>query len=277
MTTPTPGDPGLEVVTRLAREVRSSGMNLDRDQARFLVDVYYRVQEHRIALGGQERALIANDRPTDIVHHFGDQMSTLERQMVSVLDVFTQASGVGRWSRAQVGVGPIIAAGLLAHIDITKAPTVGHIWSFAGLNPQAKWEKGQKRPWNADLKVLCWKLGDSFVKVSGRENAFYGKLYRERKDLEVTRNDERMFADQAAATLREKNIREAATRKCYEDGKLPPGRIDLRARRWAVKLFLSHWHEVAYREHYDAAPPLPYVMAHLGHVDLIPPPAADAA
>jgi hypothetical protein len=37
------------------------------------------------------------------------------------------------------GIGPVIAAGLLANIDITKAPTAGHIWRFAGLDPSSKW------------------------------------------------------------------------------------------------------------------------------------------
>lgn len=270
MTEASPED--MDVLSRLGREVRQAGSLVDRDQARFLVDFYYRCQEHRIALGGQERALVDAGKPTLIVAHFGNSMGLLERQMVSVLDKFTEASDVGRWSRAQVGVGPIIAAGLLAHIDITRAPTVGHIWRFAGQDPTVIWGKGERRPWNADLKVLCWKLGDSFVKVSGRDDAMYGRLYRERKLQEVSKNEERDFADQAALTLATKKIREPATLKCYEAGMLPPGRIDLRARRWAVKMFLSHWHHVAFVEHYDEQPPKPFAIEHLGHAHLIPPP-----
>lgn len=265
----------LSPVIKLDREIRRAGELIDRDQARFLVDLYYRWQEHRIALRGQERALTANEKPVDLVGHFATQTETLERQMVGVLDVFSTSSEVGRWSREQMGVGPVIAAGLLAHIDITKAPTVGSIWRFAGLDPTVTWGKGEKRPWNADLKVLCWKLGDSFVKVSGRDNAFYGKLYRERKVQEVTKNEAGDFADQAAATLEEKNIREKKTRSAYEAGMLPDGRIDLRARRYAVKLFLAHWHEVAYREHYNAEPPAPYPIAHLGHVHKIEVPGGE--
>ena len=53
----------------------------------------------------------------------------------------------------------------------------------AGLDPTVTWGKGERRPWNAELKVLCWKLGDSFVKVSNKEGALYGRIYRERKAL----------------------------------------------------------------------------------------------
>jgi len=269
---PTPGTVDLPTVDKLTREVKAAGALIDRDQARFLVDLYYRWQEHRIALRGQGRALGSGGKPTELVDHFAAQAEVLEKQMVGVLDVFSMSTEVGRWSREQTGVGPVIAAGLVAHIDIARANTAGAIWRFAGLDPTVKWGKGEKRPWNADLKVLCWKLGDSFVKQSGRDNAFYGHIYRERKEQEVTKNEAGEFADQAAATLAEKKITEAKTRAAYEAGRLPDGRIDLRARRYAVKLFLAHWHEIAYEAHHGTPAPLPYPIAHLGHVHKIDPP-----
>jgi len=94
-------------------------------------------------------------------------------------------------------------------------------------------------------------------------------VYAERKALEVSRNDGGLLKEQAAATLEAKKITDKATRARYEEGRLPDGRIDLRARRYAVKLFLSHWHDVAYRERYGVAPPLPYPIAHLGHAHVI--------
>lgn len=155
----------------------------------------------------------------------------------------------------------MIAAGLLAHIDITKAPTVGHIWRFAGLDPTVTWAKGQKRPWNASLKVLAWKIGESFVKVSGHDSDFYGHLYLERKAREQAKNEAGAYAEQAAAMLTKKRFRdETGAKKAYESGKLPPGHIHARAKRWAVKLFLSHWHHVAYESHYGTLPPKPYIL-----------------
>ena len=269
---PVAGEVDLPAVEKLSREIKTAGALIDRDQARFLVDLYYRWQEHRIALRGQSRALASFEKPTELVDHFAVQAEALEKQMVGVLDVFSTSTEVGRWSREQMGVGPVIAAGLMAHIDIERARTAGAIWRFAGLDPTVKWGKGEKRPWNADLKVLCWKLGDSFVKVSGRDTAFYGHIYRERKALEVQRNEAGEFADQAAATLVEKKITERKTRAAYEAGLLPDGRIDLRARRYAVKLFLAHWHEVAFTDYFGEAPPVPYPIAHLGHVHKIDPP-----
>ena len=87
------------------------------------------------------------------------------------------------------GIGPVIAAGMIANIDIKKCQTAGAIWKFAGLDPTVEWKKGQKRPWNADLKTLCWKLGQSFLKVQSNSNAFYSRLYLERKEYETEKNE----------------------------------------------------------------------------------------
>jgi hypothetical protein len=38
-----------------------------------------------------------------------------------------------------------------------------------------------KRPYNEKLKVLSWKIGESFVKVRNRPQDVYGKIYVERK------------------------------------------------------------------------------------------------
>lgn len=266
-----------ELERRLASDVRDAASLLDREQARCLVSTYYGMQEHRMAVRNQERSLSKLERPTKVLTHFADQLTILEKQMVTALDKYSLSSEVGQWSRGIYGIGPVIAAGLVAHIDITKAPTVGHIWRFAGLDPTVTWGKGEKRPWNADLKVLCWKIGDSFVKVSGKPDAFYGKIYRERKEYELARDERGGNAETAARTLETKNFKDAKTKKIYESGHLPPGRLDLRARRYATKLFLAHWHEIAYIAEYGKEPPAPYPIAHLGHAHKIDPPRAEGA
>jgi hypothetical protein len=263
----------LEVIGKLTKDVRDAGSVVTREEARELVDLYYRLQKDRIILGNQSAALTKQERPTTVVDFFSEQFATLERSMVSVLDKFSTSSEVGRWSREQMGIGPVIAAGFLAHIDIEKAPTVGHIWRFAGLDPTVKWEKGQKRPWNADLKVLCWKAGESFKKVSGRENALYGQMYRQRKAYELERDARGGNAAAAAMSLETKKIQDAGLKAVYESGHLPAGRLDLRATRWAVKLFLSHWHHVAFVERYGENPPKPYILSEdRGHAHYIAPP-----
>jgi hypothetical protein len=253
----------MDMVQRLSRDLAKASSTLSRDEARFLVDYYYISQRDRIRAGNQVRALSESSEPHDVLHWLGAQSEVLEGQIKRALGKYAEASPIGQWALAVCGIGPVITAGLLAHIEIEKAPTVGHIWRFAGLDPTLKWERGQKRPWNASLKTLCWKIGESFVKVKGNESDIYGKVYEERKTLEHERNERSAFAEQAAAVLKARPTH--AQRATYAAGKLPDGHIHARAKRYAVKLFLSHFHAVAYRTHYGKEAPLPYPIAFLGH------------
>lgn len=262
----------LSEFTRTARRDIYAGLNAE--EARWLVDYYYAVQDFRIQAQGETRAIDQefDDGTFEIGPWIVKEMSAVEKEIQYGLAKYAEAQRTGRWALSVCGIGPVLASGLLAHIDIEKAPTVGHIWRFAGLDPTVKWEKKTKRPWNAKLKVLCWKIGDSFVKVSGRESDVYGKVYRERKALEVERNEAALFADQAAASLAEKNIRDKKLKETYEAGRLPDGRIDLRARRYAVKLFLSHYHHVAFECAYGKEPPKPYILTRPEHAHFVGPP-----
>ena len=263
-------------VLLLPREVRRDiAAGLDAPQARWLVDYYYAVQDYRIQASGQARAVAqdADQGTVELASHIAGNMAAIEAEIQKALGEYAKTHVPGQWALAQHGIGPVLAAGLLAHIDIEKAPTVGHIWRFAGLDPTVTWGKGEKRPWNASLKVLCWKIGDSFVKQSGSAKCMYGHVYRARKEQEVAFNDEGRFADQAAKSLEDRKIKDKDLRACYEAGRLPAGRLDLRARRYAVKLFLSHLHHVMHEDRYDTPPPKPYILTQEGgHAHYIPPP-----
>jgi hypothetical protein len=260
----------LDPIARLSKDLASAAVTLSDDEARFLVDAYYQMQDNRIRADGQVRSLSKSGEPHDVLQWLGAQSEGLENQIKRALSRYADSKPLGEWAQSIVGIGPVITAGLMAHIDIAKAPTVGHIWRFAGLDPTLRWEKGQKRPWNAALKTLCWKIGESFVKVSGREDAFYGRIYADRKALELSRNEALQFKDQAVAALERKKFgKDTEARKHYEAGKLPPAHIHARAKRYAVKLFLAHYHETGYILLHGVKPPLPYPIAHLGHAHVI--------
>ena len=267
-----PVDPIAEY--RLTRDLRASAKMMGRSEARFLVDLYYNVQDYRIRANNQSHALTESGEPHALIAWSFDMFRHFESDVQGALHTYARNDLLGRWALSIHGIGPVIAAGLLAHIDIEKAPTVGHIWRFAGLDDPANydWKKGKKRPWNAALKRLCWIIGGSFVRLRHLDNDIYGKVYEARKTLEVERNERGDFAAAAARSLEQKNIKDKDLRATYEAGRLPDGRIDLRARRYAVKLFLSHYHHVGYEIHYKKPPPKPYILEHGGHVHFIGPP-----
>jgi hypothetical protein len=295
----------LDPITKITSDIRTAAALMSRDEARYTVDTYYQVQDFRKASANQARSLGVSGEPNEFVTWTMDQMTYVEGQIKLALGHYAKSHPVGRWALSITGIGPVISAGLLAHIDITKAPTAGHIWRFAGLDPSVSWEKGEKRPWNADLKVLCWHAGESFVKVSNNENDVYGQVYAARKRLEWARNLRGELSEQATFALRRKIGKDTDAYKyyagmCYypdfEDGytpdeqidlilsglkptiepghtpMLPPAHIHARAKRFAVKLFLSHLQHVMYETHYGTPPARPYVIEHLGHVDYMRPP-----
>lgn len=270
----------LDPVQALSKDLRKKikVSQLSRREAKQLVTLYYRFQKHRIALAHQARKIAELGDNNEILLFFSDQMEALENQVKFALDKFGQTYPVGNWLRSITGIGPVITAALIAHIDIEKAPTAGHIHSYAGLNPGVRWEKGKKRPWNSELKVVAvFKAGESFVKTQSNKEGHYGKLFRKYRDALEFKNESGFYKERAATILATRKFdKDTEAYKAYIIGKLPDAHLHAMARRWVVKLFLSHLHDVLHRLRYGMKAPLPYALAHLNHTDLIEPPNLDA-
>lgn len=251
---------------KMARDIRSMSVTMDRRSVRDLVATYYRIQKDRIALSAQSDQLQKVGSPHELTDFLSDNFGYMEAALKYPLERFAQTYPVGQWALSQYGIGPVISAGLIAHIDITRAKTAGSVWRYAGLDPTQEWNKGQKRPFNADLKVLCWKIGQSFMKFSGRDQCFYGKLYLNDKARRVELNESGAYAERAKEILASKNWGVNPSSNMLKTGKLPAAQIDAQARRFAVKIFLSHFHAVWFENHYNTPAPTPYVIAHKDHV-----------
>jgi len=263
----------LVPVAKMNKDIKQTGITLGGQELRTLVDKYYQMQEDRIRTNAQVREAEQSGEPHEVLVHLATESERLENQIKGVLDVHVKNRDIGRWLLNNKGIGAVLSAGLLAHIDINIAKTAGDIWNYAGLNPNIKWEKGKKRPYNARLKTLCWKIGESFVKVSGNKDAYYGQLYAERKLMEIDRNEKGHYKDHAKKQLKEKKYGKTTDAyKCYIQGKLPPAHVHAIAKRWVVKLFLSHFHSIWYELEHGVKAPTPYAIAHLGHAHLIEPP-----
>lgn len=126
-------------------------------------------------------------------------------------------------------------------------------------------------PYNTKLKTIMYLIGDSFMKRSNNPNSLYGRLYKNRKAYEQFRNERGDYAEFAAKCLANKNFQKKEVKEIYESGKLPLGHIDMRARRWAVKIFLHHVFEIMYMDKYHKAPPLVWPIAKMDHTEYIPP------
>lgn len=323
----------LSLASKLSKDIKKSLTTVGKEETRFLVDTFYQIQSYRISTAAQIRAIEQDaDKAPDKTHEclswYLEQIQLLEKELEKALKVCASSTHAGRWAQSIVGIGPIISACLISSLDITKAPSAGHFWSYCGLNDnnrpwisrenaerivneiigkssaitddhliaiseKTKWsfsylekkctdEDGIRHkdklrsaisvpPYNIELKKLCWKIGESFMKQSGR-NSKYGQLYKDRKAYETIKNNNGDYAEQAEAILRSKNFsKNTVTRKALESGKLSDAHINERAKRYAVKIFISHLFECMYIDYYHKPAPNPYVFDYLGHVEYIAP------
>ena len=286
------------VVDELATaDLRQIARELEKEEVRDLVIRYYQVQKTRIAQSNRTKALLKAGKSAKLSAWLAGQYKLQERVIQRVMDYWTDRFTAASWAKAQVGIGPVLAAGLVAHVNVHRQTTPSKLWRFAGLDPTVSWYKGQLRPWNARLKTVCYLAGESFVTWRKKPKCFYGHLYQFRKDLEWQRNLAGQYSAQALG-LASKFDKKTESYQWYsgafkgveqtdkgpkgipaEDGEgipmLPPGQIHARARRWAVKIFLVHLWMMAYVEEFGKQPPMPWVIEHGGHRDFIPIPGVD--
>jgi len=124
---------------KLDKDIKEACKNLDEHAARFLVDTYYEVQKVRVAIGNQSKALEKSGEPSSVLDHMHNCFGMMENQAKAALKIYSDSQYMGQWALGICGIGPVLSAALLAHIDMDRAPTVGHIWSYAGLDPNRKW------------------------------------------------------------------------------------------------------------------------------------------
>ena len=130
-------------IKRLTRDLIKASATLSDQEVRCLVDGYYLMQDGRKRANSQVMAMAGE--PTQVLSWLGEQSEVLEGQIKRALQSYAQSQKIGQWMLSIYGIGPVITAGMLAHIDLAQAPTAGHIWRYAGLDPTQKWGKGQKR------------------------------------------------------------------------------------------------------------------------------------
>ena len=154
----------LEVMERIGRDIRKAAVTMGAKQARHLVDAYYQMQDNRKRAASQELSM--EDEPHAVVSWLKAQALSLENSVKSALGAYAKASELGVWAMSINGIGPVIAAGLLAHIDLVRADTVGKIWRFAGLDSTVRWAKQKQcKKWlneqdTKDVNVLIVRACD---------------------------------------------------------------------------------------------------------------------
>lgn len=211
-----------QMLAKVTDDMKNHAKVMPDRQARYLVNSYYLIQKNRIRCERQIDTLKKFGEPFSLVEYCAKQFKYMEAQVAITLDTYSKNHPLGKWPRSICGIGPVLAAGLLAFIDVRKTETAGGIWRFAGIDPTIVWNKGELRPYNQVLKTILYKCGESFIKVRNNKNDVYGKLYFERKEREWAKNMVGEFADSCKKILTEKNFDKNTEAFKWMDGYFRP-------------------------------------------------------
>ena len=215
---------------------------------RALVDLRDRqIQKGRIQFGNRVGAL---ERGDDNGH--SQQLLVAERWMQRFADMESEldkdiAKEVANYPIYEYvsevkGIGPMLAAKMIAMIDIGNSPTISALWRYSGYGvvngERERPVKGEKLHYNKRLKSTIYLIGGSFLKCGSP----YRDIYDTSKEF-YTRTKVNLPNDEPDWT--KLHIHRSALRKM-------------------VKLFLSHlW--VTWRQLEGLPISAPYVHAKLGH------------
>jgi len=148
----------LGAIERLGKDLKGAVASLSKDEVRTLVDYYYIIQENRKAANNQISQLEKTGEPHALLRYVHKQADVLETQIKNAMNCWTEEHPVASIIKNNVyGIGPVIAAGLVAHLDVHKSSTAAGFWRYAGLDPSSKWLSAEKvRDWvknNRDVPV----------------------------------------------------------------------------------------------------------------------------
>lgn len=227
-----------------------------------LVDANLAVEKLRVRTQIRQSHLLLQNRQDEETDNLLEQLRTLESYIDGRIAKHIEKHLAYPWFSKVKGIGKENIAKVVGLIDIEKATTISSLWKFAGFAPGFdKRVKGVKSPYNAELRMLCWRLASSLLRAQGK----YYQFYLEAKENYIKRFESEGRVVVAAAKLPKQN-----GKKMEGDHYISEGHIHNMALRKMTKMFLSHlW--LVWREAEGLPIRQPYVLEHGGHSTFVEP------
>lgn len=162
---------------------------LKNRELRILVESFYDMQKLRIAMGNRiyaygKAGLLEYIDPEPSLSKLKEAEKELEKEITEIVEKHPLWDA---WFKDIKGIGPIMAAGLIAwRDDISKSDTISAFWKYHGLAPsQTKRKKGEKLDYNPKAKTHVWKVAMQLLKAKGH----YAEIYYQAKSKYEARED----------------------------------------------------------------------------------------
>lgn len=176
---------------------------------RAIVDLRDQLQQTRIRFGNRKAAhtWVGNDegdqQQVEVLDRWYEVFIDLEKRADVDIRRAVRQEYVYPYLTAVKGVGPLMAAKLIALIDIRKASTASALWKYAGYavgkdGRADRPKKGEPLGYNKRLKNACWLIGTSFL----RANSPYRKVYDDAREIYAESRPEWSNGRQHSAAMR---------------------------------------------------------------------------
>lgn len=164
---------------------------------RALVDLRDRqIQKARIQFSNRLSAIdrgqddSGQSQQTAMVMRWLDVFQTLEGQLDKDIAKIVKTEAIFEEMSQLRGIGPLLAAKIIALVDIERAGTVSALWRYAGYGvkdgERERPVKGEMLHYNIRLKTALYLVGTSFLRCGSPYRAAYDNAKRR---YEETRKD----------------------------------------------------------------------------------------
>jgi len=231
-----------------------------------LVDAEFLIEKVRVQAQVRLAHLVRNGRADPDGEELFTRVGQLEKWLDGRISTLLKGHPAYPWFSRVKGIGNENIAKILGPIDIERAQTISALWKFAGYAPTAegkamKRTKGEKLPYNSQLRVMCWRLGSSLLRAKG---AYYMQYLAYKEGLQ--QRSERQGIRIVPAT----DLPKQEGKRYEPDDMLAEGHIHMMAMRKMIKLFLAHlW--LVWREAKGLPTRCPYAHEYQGHSTFVSP------
>ena len=254
-----------------------------------MVDATIAIEKIRVGVEVRRTHLGKQGKTDPETNDLCNRMIELEDYVNGRIALFVEDHPAYHWFSLIRGVGKENIAKVIGLVDINKAPTISSLWMFAGVAVEdgkaMKRVKGEALRYNSQLRSMCWRLGTSLRRATGKFYEYYIKEKEkyvgrfERQDIKVlpTPKGKWVCLNCGASWPNKRDIT-----PCCGDPKIgkkvreePPGviwlgHLDAMALRKMIKLFLSClW--LVWREAEGLPIREPYTFEKQGHTSVISP------
>lgn len=114
---------------------------ITKDEVSSLVSTYYTIQDQRIRTGNQLSRFQAQDKPAEAIEQMFSFFESMEERIKNLMEIWVTRTDnpVANWLYSICGIGPVLTAGWIANIDITRCRSSGAIMRYIGMEPTVKW------------------------------------------------------------------------------------------------------------------------------------------